>query len=204
MAISLQFSDNFDRGDGSLGANWIGHTNMPVISGNRAAATNPPTTANACAAPVLGAGKTDQMAVAVLTSSRSGGNYANAALAVRISDPTIALPYMVYLTLAGDDSRIQVSRYSGSWFALGAHWASHNNQQISLRALGTSYTALTAGVPCIEATDAALASGHPGVMIENRDPGVWAYWDNFEGWWEAGVGSSVFGPMNTLGRRAIA
>jgi hypothetical protein len=167
-----QVSDNFQRANGALGANWTVSDGTWAVLNNSATYTAVGGGDSAALAVYTnGTFSNDQFAQALITSlGLSGGtigvavrgsNSVTTAYEVDITQPTGSGVGSLRKIISGATTNLNLS--------CGTNWAI--GQVVGLLVVGTNLTMFQNGTVVCTATDAAIASGYPGMFGRNGGSG---------------------------------
>jgi hypothetical protein len=158
-------SDDFNRADGSLGANWTPIVDGALtISSQVAAGTAAAgTTGDTWSAASFGS---DQFSQIETTSTQlTGGQWIGAA--VRAQNGGLDTYLGIYFWNSGSPVLRLYKRSSGNWAQLGSTVttaALPAGAQLQVKAVGSTVSLLVNGVLKISVTDTSLTGGAPGIM----------------------------------------
>ncbi len=190
-------SDNFDRANGPLGANWSDISDGGLaISGNQVTGTN--AASNSGDAWSADAFSSDQYSeVAVSSTALSGGEWVGPM--VRSQDSGQDAYVGIYFWDYGSPVLELFKRVGGGWVQLGSAYDSGAlaaGTELEVEAVGSTIALLENGTVVVDATDSGLAGGAPGIMAYGTPPaGDWAGGDVPGAY---SVGGSVSGLAGTL------
>lgn len=188
-------TDNFNRADGGLGANWTtrtdgGNTGSLVISTNKVVVNA--NFQDSVAYWSADSFPDDQYSQAVFTLG-GGGNSGTAGIAVRITTSGTLKYYDIELSTGAFSSGIVY--YDGTtWNTLTTTTSAANGDLIRFEVTGTTLTAKVNGTTLSTTTDANIASGSPGMHIYDENSGT--FWDDWLGG-PISSGASPFIPIDT-------
>lgn len=169
--VGSQASDNFNRANGALGANWTTTAGTFAISSNTALVT----AVTGAAALTAYTGTTFASNQYAQATYLAGGSWGGA-IGVRLSN-SAATGYILY-GIAGSSSAIaKVVAGTVTNIATGGPGFS-TSDILRLEVTGTSITASQNGAVILTATDSSIASGYPGLGAIDFTGGVM---DNFKG-----------------------
>ena len=186
-------SDNFNRANGALGANWTAMSDgaltiaSQVVKGGSGAYSGDIRTAE-----TYGADQSSQ--VEVTSTQLSGGQWIGPA--VRASNGGSNLYLGIYFWNGGSPDLMLFKRTSGSFTQLGATYpvsALAAGTQLTLSVTGSTLTFAQNGTARITATDTSLTSGAPGIMAYGTGTA-----DNWAGN-STGTGTGADGPYTVGG-----
>ena len=182
-------SDNFNRADGSLGANWTDMT-----GGGLAISSQVVVGTNGAYSGDIRTGETytsDQSSQIEVTSTQlSGGQWIGAG--VRAQNGGQSLYLGLYFWNNGNPELMLFKRIGGNWTQLGGssfQGALAAGTQLNLTVTGSTLSFSQNGVVRITATDTSLTGGAPAVMAYGTPQG-----DNW-----VGVGTSSSTPTYSVG-----
>ena len=183
-ASATTVSDNFDRADGSLGANWttVSGTAAPmIVSNNLRVGTASAVNSAYWSASTFGG---DQFAQASLPNS-SGTQY-GPGIAVRLSSTK---GYFLWYGNSSNTVSLWRMDSSSSWAQLkqsAALTVSRSSDVWMIRAVGSTISGYQNGKLVVQATDTKITSGSPG---------VWLYYpsNQIDNWSGGDVGSYTVG-----------
>ena len=182
-------SDNFNRADGSLGANWT-----DMSDGGLAISSQVVVGTNGAYSGDIRTGETyasDQSSQIEVTSTQlSGGQWIGAG--VRAQNGGQSLYLGLYFWNNGDPELMLFKRISGNWTQLGTssfQGALAAGTQLNLAVTGSTLSFSENGVVRITASDTSLTGGAPAVMAFGAPQG-----DNW-----VGVGTNSSAPTFSVG-----
>ncbi len=169
-------SDDFDRADGALGANWSDISDGGLaISSDQVAGTN--ASANSGDAWAAGTFSSDQYSeVAVSSTALSGGEWVGPM--VRSQDDGQDAYVGIYYWNSGSPVLELFERDGGNWAQLGSTYDSgalSAGTELEVEAVGSSISLLENGAVVINATNSSLSGGAPGIMAYGTPTaGAWS------------------------------
>ncbi len=182
-------SDNFNRADGSLGANWTDMSDGGLaISSQEVVGTDAAYSGDIRTGEDYASNQSSQIEVS--STQLSGGQWIGAA--VRAQNGGQSLYLGLYFWNNGDPELMLLKRVSGNWTRLGTaslQGALAPGTQLNLTATGSTLSLSEDGVVRITASDTSLTRGAPAVMAYGAPQG-----DNW-----VGVGTISSAPTQSVG-----
>ena len=164
-ALAATASDDFNRADGSLGANWTDVSDGGLAVTSQAVAG---TKASANSGDMWSAGTftSDQFSqVAVTSSQLTGGQWIGPM--VRAQNGGLSGYVGIYYWNGGNPVLMLFKRVGGNWSQLGSSYSSGPlaaGARLEVTAAGSTISFLLNGVTRISVTDTSLTGGAPGIM----------------------------------------
>ena len=157
-------SDNFNRADGALGANWTAISDGAMaISSQAVIGTAGATTGDIWTATTFASDQYSQ--IQVTSTPLSGGQWVAAAVRVQGSGQN-AYAGLYYWNF-GSPELMLFKRSGGAWAQLGSTYSSGvlaAGTQLEVSAVGSTISFLQNGVQRISVTDSSFTGGAPGIM----------------------------------------
>ena len=182
-------SDNFNRADGNLGANWTDMTDGGLaISSQVVVGTNGAYSGDIRTGETYASDQSSQ--IEVTSTQLSGGQWIGAG--VRAQNGGQSLYLGLYFWNNGNPELMLFKRISGNWTQLGAssfQGALGAGTQLNLSVTGSTLSFSQNGVVRITASDTSLTGGAPAVMAFGGPQG-----DNW-----VGVGTNSSAPTFSVG-----
>lgn len=178
MARSVVATDNFNRANGGLGANWA---DLRPAVGTLVISTNQVTAATSGVSRWIGAGTfTDnQYASLILTTVQFGSTARIGVLARASAGTDAARDYYQYFHQDDGDLAVLQKVVDGVETTLDSRASTFAvNDRIDIEVEGTTIRGLKNGTVLVSVTDAALATGTPGAMVKNSSE---LFGDDWEG-----------------------
>ena len=164
-ANSATASDDFNRANGGLGANWTNVSDGGLAISSQVVAG----TAGAGVSGDIwnaGAFTSDQYSQVEVTSTQlTGGQWIGPMVRAQNSGQNAYVG--IYYWNNGSPNLMLFKRSGGNWTQLGSTFNSGAlaaGTQLQLKAVGSTISFLQNGVPRISATDTSLSGGGPGIM----------------------------------------
>jgi len=179
-------SDDFNRADGSLGANW---TDMSV-GGLKISSQVAVGKSSSAESGDMWAGSSfggDQFSQITLTSAQPAGGQWIAAV-VRAQNSGLTGYAGLYFWNYGSPELMLFKRSSGNWTQLGGTYSSGvlpAGTQLQIKAVGSTISFLQNGVQRLSVTDTSITGGAPGIMAYGTTAA-----DNWSG--GSAVGSATY------------
>jgi hypothetical protein len=182
-------SDNFNRGNGNLGANWTDMTDGGLaISSQVVVGTNGAYSGDIRTGETYASDQSSQ--IEVTSTQLSGGQWIGAG--VRAQNGGQSLYLGLYFWNNGNPELMLFKRISGNWTQLGTssfQGALAPGTQLNLAVTGSTLSFSENGVVRITASDTSLTGGAPAVMAYGSPQG-----DNW-----VGVGTNSSAPTFSVG-----
>ena len=163
-AAATPASDNFNRADGALGANWTAISDGAMaISSQAVIGTAGATTGDIWTATTFASDQYSQ--IQVTSTPLSGGQWVAAAVRVQGSGQN-AYAGLYYWNF-GSPELMLFKRSGGAWAQLGSTYSSGvlaAGTQLEVSAVGSTISFLQNGVQRISVTDSSFTGGAPGIM----------------------------------------
>ena len=163
-AAATPASDNFNRADGALGANWTAISDGAMaISSQAVIGTAGATTGDIWTATTFASDQYSQ--IQVTSTPLSGGQWVAAAVRVQGSGQN-AYAGLYYWNF-GSPELMLFKRSGGAWAQLGSTYSSGvlpAGTQLEVSAVGSTISFLQNGVQRISVTDSSFTGGAPGII----------------------------------------
>ena len=192
-------SDDFNRADGGLGANWTGISGGALAISSQVAvgSASGGVTGDTWGAASFGSDQFSQ--IEVTSAPLTGGQWI--AAVVRAQNSGLSGYAGLYFWNFGSPELMVFKRSSGNWTQLGGTYSSGvlaAGTQLQLKAVGLTISFLQNGVQRLSVTDSSFTGGAPGIMANGTSAA-----DNWSGGSAAGsatytVGGSVSGLSGTV------
>ena len=160
-------SDNFNRADGGLGANWTAFTGGGLsIASQQVTGTAGADTGDLWSAQSFGSDQFSQ--ITVTSTPLSGGGWI--AAGVRAQSGGQNGYFGLYFWDYGSPELMIFKRSGGAWAQLGGVYSSGvlpAGTQVQLVAAGSSVSLLENGVQRLSVTDSSFTGGAPGIMANS-------------------------------------
>ena len=199
QALAATASDDFNRADGGLGANWTGISGGALAISSQVAvgSASGGVTGDTWSAASFGSDQFSQ--IEVTSAPLTGGQWI--AAVVRAQNSGLSGYAGLYFWNFGSPELMVFKRSSGNWTQLGGTYSSGvlaAGTQLQLKAVGSTISFLQNGVQRLSVTDSSFTGGAPGIMVNGTSAA-----DNWSGGSAAGsatytVGGSVSGLSGTV------
>ena len=177
-------SDDFNRADGGLGANWAAVSDGGLSISSQAVLGSSATAGDIRVGETYAGDQSSQ--VEVTSTQLSGGQWIGPAVRMQNGGQNMYLG--IYFWNNGSQQLRLYKRSAGTWIQLGSSYNSGAlpaGTQLQLTAVGSTISFLQNGVTRIGVTDNSVTGGAPGIMTYGTATG-----DN----WVGGAATSVVDP----------